>query len=81
MKLTHESSKKTLPFLDLKVKLLKGKISSDLYVKDTDRHQYLRYTLSHRNHTKRSIEHSQGLRVKRICPEEKDFKQHIHEMR
>ena len=41
LKFTHESSKESLPFLDLKVKLSKFKISADLYVKDTDRHQCL----------------------------------------
>ena len=52
LKFTRESRKESLPFLDLKVKLAKGKISTDLYVKDTDRHQYLHYTSSHPNHTK-----------------------------
>ena len=81
LKFTYEPSKESLPFLDLKVKLSKGKISTDLCVKDTDRHQYLHYTSSHPNHTKRSIVYSQALRIKRICSEEKDFEQHIHEMR
>ena len=81
LKFTHESSKESLPFLDLKVKLSKGKISTDLYVKDTDRHQYLHYTSFHPNHTKRSIVYSQALRVKRIYSEERDFEQHIHEIR
>ena len=80
-KFTHESSKESLPFLDLKVKLSKGKISTDLYVKETGRHQYLHYTSPHPNHTKRSIVYSQASRVKRICSEEKDFEQYIHEMR
>ena len=81
MKFTHESSKESLPFLDLKVELSKGKISTDLYVKDTDRHQYLHYTSSHPNHAKRPIVCSQTLRIKRICSEEKDFEQHIHQMK
>ena len=81
MKSTHESSKESLPSLDLKVKLSKGKTTTDLYVKNIDRHQYLHYTSSHPNHTKRSIVYSQPLRVKKICSEEKDFEHHIHEMR
>ena len=54
------------PFLDLKVKLNEGKISTDLY---TNRHQYLHFTSSHCNHTNSSVVYSQGLRVKRICSE------------
>ena len=44
LKFTHEFSKESLPFLDLKVKLLEGKIKTDLYIKETDRHQYLHYS-------------------------------------
>ena len=35
LKFTHESSKETLLFLDLKIKLLEEKINTDLYIKDT----------------------------------------------
>ena len=52
-------------FIYLKVKLLEGKIKTDLYIKETDRHQYLHYNSSHPNHTKRSIVFSQALRMKR----------------
>ena len=38
IKFTHEYSKKEIPFLDLKVAIKDGKITTDLYVKDTDRH-------------------------------------------
>ena len=81
MKFTHESSKESLPFLDVKVKLAKSKISTDLHVKNSDKYHYLHYTSSHPNHTKWSSVYSQALRVKMICSEEKDFKQHIHKMR
>ena len=81
LKFTHEFSKENIPFLDLKVKLVDGKIKTDLYIKETDRHQYLHYSSSHPNHTKRSIVFSQGLRIKRICSEEEDFNTHIGEMK
>ena len=76
LKFTYEFSKESLPFLDVKVKLLEEKIKSDLYIKETDRHQYLHYSSSHPNHTKRSIAFSQALRMKRICSGEEDFKTH-----
>ena len=47
--------KKSLLFLDLKVKLSKGKINTDFYTKDADRNQYLRDASFHSTHTKRSI--------------------------
>ena len=81
LKFTHEFSKESLPFLDLKVKLLEGKIKTDLYIKETDRHQYLHYSSSHPKHTKQSTVFSQALRMKRICSEEEDFKTHIGEMK
>ena len=64
LKFTFESNEKEIPALDLKVTLNEGKISTDLYIKSTDRHQYLHFTSSHSNHTKRSIVYSQGLRLK-----------------
>ena len=81
LKFIYHSNKKEIPFLDLKVKLNEGKISTDLYIKSTDRHQYLHFTSSHPNHTKRSIVYSQGLRVKRICSEKEDFLKHMREMK
>ena len=47
IKFTHEYSKKEIPFLDLKVGIKDGKITTDLYVKDTDRNRYLHYTSAH----------------------------------
>ena len=55
LKFTSDSSEENVAFLDLTVKLKQGKIETDLYVKSTDRHQYLHYTSSHPEHTKRSI--------------------------
>ena len=78
---THESSKERIPFLDLNVNLSGNKLSTDLYIKLTDRHQYLHYTSSHPEHTKKSVVYSQALRLSRICSEEKDFKKHICEMK
>ena len=80
-KFTYESNEKEIPILDLKVKLNEGKINTDLFTKSTDRHQYLCSTSSHPNHSKRSMVHSQGLRVKKLCPEKEDFLKHMREMK
>ena len=70
---TYEASKNCIPFLDLNVKLIDGKLETDLYMKPIDRHQYLHYLSSHPEHTKRSIVHSQNIRVDRLGSLEKDF--------
>ena len=77
----NECNKEHIPFLDLNVKLSGNKLSSDLYIKSTDRHQHLHYMYSHPEHTKKSVVYSQALRLSRICSEEKDFKKHIGEMK
>ena len=73
LRFTHEYSRKNVTFLDLDVKIVDGKIFTDLHIKDTDRNQYLHYTSSHLYHTKRSIVYSQDLRVSRICSFENGF--------
>ena len=64
---TYESSKKSIAFLDLDVALNNGRLESTAQVKHTDRHQYLHYSSSDPEHTKRSIVFSQTLCVSRIC--------------
>ena len=51
----HEYSKNEILFLHLKVGIKNCYITTDLYVKDTDRHQHLHYTSAHLYHTKRSV--------------------------
>ena len=60
LKFTYKSNEKKIPFLDLKAKLNKGKISTDFHIKSTERHSYLDFTSSHPNHTKMSIVYSRG---------------------
>ena len=81
IKFTYTFSKKCVPFLDLDVQLSGGELTTNLHIKTTDRHQYLHFTSSHPNHTKRSIVYSQALRVSRICSMEYDFRKHISEMK
>ena len=58
-----------------------GKITTDLHVKPTDRHQYLHFSSAHLNHTKRSVVFSQTLRISRLCSNESDFEQNKEKMR
>ena len=81
IKFTHQSSKKSISFLDLMFSLLEDELTTDLYIKPTDRHQYLHFTSAYPDHTKRSIIYIQALRINRICSYERDFEKHLKEMK
>ena len=50
---------------------------TDLYYKKTDCHQYIHYDSCHPEHLKKSSVYSQGLRIKRLCFDNKDCKTHL----
>ena len=81
LKFTYEYSKNEINFLDLKVKFEKGSLVRSVYIKPTDRHQYLHYRSSHPDHIKRSKIYSQVLRINRLCSREIDFLDHIHKVK
>ena len=81
IKFTYESNKESIVFLDNKVSLRNGKVFTDLYVKPTDRHQYLHNLCAHPYHTKTLVAFSQALRISRLCSSEKDFEDHKEEMK
>ena len=66
---TYEKSREKINFLDVVIKMKESKISTNLFCKPTDRHQYLHYDSCHAEHIKRSTVFSQILRLKRICSE------------
>ena len=78
---TYECTKKIIASFDFDVALYNGRLESTVHVKPTDRHQYLHYSSSHPEYTKRSIVFSQKLLVCRICSCEKDFQDHCLQMR
>ena len=81
IKFTHEFSDSSISFLDVTVLLNKNnQISTDLYVKSTDTHQYLLHTSCHPNHVKKSIPFSLALRIRRICSTAEKFKQRTSEL-
>ena len=53
-----------------------GRIYTDLHIKPTDKQLYLQQTSCHPAHTKKSLAFSLGLRIKRICEKEVDYKRH-----
>ena len=58
-----------------------GHLMTNIYVKPTDRHQYLDYSWSHPNHIKRSVVYSQTVRTRKLCSLESDFLEHCTKMK
>ena len=77
IKFTFEISTSEIPFLDVLVKLRSNSISTSVFYKPTDNHQYLHFSSSHPLSLKKSIVFSQCLRLKRICSDPIDYKDSI----
>ena len=73
IKFTAEWSKISINFLDVRVSLVGGNITTDLCVKPTDSHQYLRSSSCHPYHCKKGIPYSQALRLNKICSDPNSF--------
>ena len=81
MKFTHEFSKSHISFLDVTVSLdNNNKISTDLFIKSTDTHQYLPHTSCHPSHIKKSIPFSLALCIHRICSTTEKFQQRTNKL-
>ena len=55
-------------------------ISTDLFVKSTDTHQYLLHTSCHPSHIEKSIPFSLTLRIHRICSTTERFRQRTNKL-
>ena len=73
IKFTSESSPSEIPFLDTLTKIVDGRIVTDLFVKPTDKHQYLLPSSCHPPHVAKNIPFGQALRYKRICSTDETF--------
>ena len=77
IKFTAETSTSQVNFLDITVTVNdRHEIIMSLYTKPTDSHNYLLYSSEHPRHLLRGIPYSQFLRVRRICTNIIDFRQH-----
>ncbi|XP_078584852.1 uncharacterized protein LOC144867010 [Branchiostoma floridae x Branchiostoma japonicum] len=81
IKFTVETSKTSINFLDVTVIISEGEITTDLYTKPTDKHQYLLRNSSHPKHCKQGIPYGQFLRLRRICSSTPRFKEKAAEFR
>ena len=74
IKFTAEHSHTCVNFLDTTVYIdTSGSLTTDLYCKPTDAHNYLAYDSAHPVHIKKGLPYSQLLRVRRICTNIADF--------
>ena len=79
IKFTFSWSESQVNFLDVNVMLDNGVISTDLFCKPTDKHQYLFHTSCHPNSCKRGIPFGQALRIRRICSTDELFEKRAKE--
>ena len=70
----------SVPFLDIRVILKNNKLHTDLYVKPTDKSQYLNFKSSHPYHQKANLPYGLALRIKRICSDTADFRRHCDKL-
>ena len=75
IKFTLETSCLKINFLDITItKENDGTVSTNLYCKPTDSHNYLLYSSEHPRHLLNGIPYSQFVRIKRLCSKPEDFR-------
>ena len=74
IKVTYEVCEEEAVFLDVRVKrTVGGSLQTELYVKPTDRTQYLHTGSDHPRHVKEGIAKGQARRLRRICSEDEGY--------
>ena len=81
IKFTYKYSRECIEFLDVLVKRDGDHLSTDLYVKETDSHQFLHFDSCHPYHTKKGIPYGQALRIRRICSDDGSFESRVADLR
>lgn len=81
LKLNYEKSNEKINFLDVVIKINKGRIIADLCCKPTNGHQFLHHDSYHADHLKRSITFSQTLSLKRVCSEKNGLNVHVWDLK
>lgn len=81
IKFTLEKNSTEIPFLDVLVKKKNDKISTDIFYKSTDTHQYLHFGSSHPRHIKRAIPYNLARRICTIVSDEETRNQRLNELK
>ena len=66
---------------DIQSSIKNGKLTTDLYSKPADSHQFLHYDYCHAEDIKKSIIYSQTLSWRRICSNRKNLKSHKEDLK
>ncbi|BFY98099.1 hypothetical protein BsWGS_01139 [Bradybaena similaris] len=80
IKFTSHISTKPANFLDIIVTINFPVLTTTVYYKPTDSHNYLLYGSSHPVPCKNAIPYSQLLRLRRLCSDDSDFTDKAHEL-
>ena len=81
IKFTSEQSRDRISFLDVQVSMGEGGVlTTDLFCKPTDTHQYLHKKSCHPWQMKKAISYGQALRFRRICSEDRQFQERVGEL-
>ena len=81
IKFTASWSAEEVNSLDTRVYLKDSQIGTDLHVKPTDRHQFLRMNNCQTKHCNSAIPYSQALRLQRICLKDEDLVKRVHDLK
>ncbi|XP_072166144.1 uncharacterized protein [Diadema setosum] len=81
IKFTSDFFQEETNFLDVTVRKESNHVTTTLYTKPTDTHQYLHSANCHPHHCKTSIPYSQALRLRRICSEDSEFSFHARNLK
>ena len=76
IKFTSEYTTTETHFHDVVIRKEENGLTTDLFVKPTDKHQYIHSASCHPRHCKTSRAYSQALRLRRICSNDSDFLRH-----
>lgn len=69
----HKISDNELSFRDITLSVTDDHISTSVYYKETNTHNYLYHQSSHPSHCKTGLPRSQLLRLRHLCSKESDF--------
>ena len=81
IKFTFKYSRESIEFLDVLVIKEGNSVHTDLFVKETDTHQFLHFSSCHPYHTKKGIPYSQAVRLRRICSTEEFFQKRVSNLK